>query len=396
MLYALYETLKPWLIEHGLDSALQVFEQGSFRAFAAGLIAFAAVVIAGRPVIRWLRAKKIGDSGQTDAGALQATARSKKDTPTMGGLLIVGAVGLACATLGDIVSNFYLQLGLIVTLWLAAIGGVDDWLKLTAAARARRGLPGGGRQGLYAWEKLVFQLGLGLLVGVFAYRHGLAAEGPSLAHVVNLPFQKTFERVSGPPAAALWYMPMWLYVSICTVGIAGMSNAANISDGMDGLAAGVAAVAAVALGVLAAIAGDAETAQFLLLPHVTGSTELAVLAGALAGACLGFLWYNCSPASVFMGDTGALAIGGLLAYVGIIVRHEALLVLICLVFVAELGSVALQVGYFKLTGGKRIFKVAPYHHHLHMIGWTEQQVVARFWIITALLAMLALASIKLR
>jgi phospho-N-acetylmuramoyl-pentapeptide-transferase len=391
MLYLLFDLTRNWLVRVELYRYLQILEQVSFRALLAAALAFAMVLAAGKPVIAWLRRKKIGDSGLTDAAALQSAANSKASTPTMGGVLIVGAAVAATLLLADL-TKFYVQLGLVVMVWLAVVGGFDDWLKLSAASR-----PGASRQGLHAWEKLVFQLGIGALAGYFAYNHGDAAGAPqNLAHVLNLPLQKTYDSAQGPVNEGLIYLPRWVYVIIATFLIAGMSNAVNISDGMDGLAGGISAFVALGLLVLAVIAGWLQAAQYLLVPFVPFGDELAVLAGATAGACLGFLWFNCSPAQVFMGDTGALALGGTLAYVALVIRQEALLLLMCLVFIIEIASVVIQVGYFKASGGKRIFKVAPYHHHLHLCGWTEQQVVVRFWIISMLMIVLALASIKVR
>ncbi len=387
----LMDATRSWQGNSRLYWALQIFDQTSFRVLAAALLAFAIVILAGRPVIGWLRRKKIGDAGLSDSAALAVAARSKGNTPTMGGILIVGAIVLSTLLLGDL-SNFYLQLGVVVTLWLAVLGGFDDWLKLTAASRKT-----GSRQGLYSWEKLVFQLGLGLLIGVFAYAHGLPeGDATSLSHVLTLPFQKTYEPGTGAVSAGLVYLPKSLYIVMSILMIAGMSNAANISDGMDGLCAGISVAVGIGLVVLITIAGWQQAAQSLLVPYVVQSGELAVLAGALVGACLGFLWYNCAPASVFMGDTGSLALGGTIGYLALIVRQEVLVLVMCMVFLFEIFSVVLQVGYFKSTGGKRIFKCAPYHHHLHLSGWTEQQVVARFWIISILLVVVALASIKVR
>jgi phospho-N-acetylmuramoyl-pentapeptide-transferase len=175
-----------------------------------------------------------------------------------------------------------------------------------------------------------------------------------------------------------------------------MSNAVNITDGMDGLASGISAIVSVGLLVLALIAGSEQAARYLLVPYIPFADELAVVAGAMIGATLGFLWWNCSPAQVFMGDTGSLALGALIGYIAIVTRQEAVVLLMSAVFLFELLSVALQVGCFKLTGGKRIFRVAPYHHHLHVGGWTEQQVVARAWIVSVLLVLTALALIKVR
>lgn len=424
MLYILLEHFRAWLIDHGVYRFFSVLDQLQFRALFAALLAFLVVLLCGQPVIAWLVRKKIGDTGMTDAQALQATSASKAHTPTMGGILIVGAIVASVLLLGDLRER-YVQLGLVVALWLAILGGMDDWLKLTSKAR------GGGRQGLYAWEKLVFQLGLGLLVGWFLFVKAPATELPAtearLQHVLNLPFQKTFvdaERVEGlvpreaqpagapaVPAAparvvqreaqmvpnpALIYLPMALFVVIAMLMVAGMSNAVNITDGMDGLAGGIAAAVAMGVFILCFVAGDEDAAKFLLVPYLPGSGELSVLAGATAGACLGFLWWNCNPARVFMGDTGALALGGIIGYCAVALRQEFVVLLMCGVFLLEIGSVVLQVGYFKATGGKRIFRVAPYHHHLHVGGWAEQQVVGRLWIVSIILVVLALASVKLR
>jgi len=397
MLYLLYKALQDWLVDAKIDWLFMVLDQLAFRAMAAAGLSFAIVLFAGRPIIDWLRRKKIGDTGLTDAEALRHRAQSKANVPTMGGILIVGGILLSVGLLAD-VSNFYVILGLATMLWLAVLGGMDDWLKLTAASR-----PGGSRQGLYAWEKLVFQLGLGLMVAWFVYNHGDSAAPNDLGHVLNLPFQKTYLRDETgvlDVSASLFYLPRFLFVIIGMLMIAGMSNALNITDGMDGLATGITSIVALGLVVLTSIAGG-TFAQVLLVPQITESAELVVIAAAMAGACLGFLWWNCSPASVFMGDTGSLALGGLVAYLAVVIRQEILVLLMCGVFLIEIGSVVLQVGWFKYTRirfgvGRRLFKVAPIHHHFHLLGWPEQQVVSRFWIITATLVIASLALIKLR
>ncbi len=390
MLYLLLDLTRNWLMEAKLYRYVQILDRIEFRAFAAAVLAFATVLLLGRPVIEFLRRKKIGDTGLADTALLAAAASSKASVPTMGGILIVGSMAAATLLLADI-TNFYVVLGLIVMLWLAALGGTDDWLKLTAASRKS-----GSRQGLFAWEKLVFQLGLGLLVGYFTYNHGQTESPHDLAHVLNIPFQKTYESSAGTLNASLFYLPRWAFVLLSVLVLTGMSNAVNITDGMDGLTAGTSAAVSLGLLVLALVAGIQSWAQWLLVPFVTESSEMAVVAGAMAGACLGFLWFNCSPASVFMGDTGALALGGVLGYIAIVIRQEALLLVMSGIFLLEIGSVTLQVAYFRLSGGKRIFKVAPYHHHLHILGWREQQVVVRFWIVSVLLVVLALASVKIR
>jgi phospho-N-acetylmuramoyl-pentapeptide-transferase len=372
---------------------LNVMYQLQFRALAAAGLSFAIVLLLGPRVIRWLVRQKIGDSGATDAEVLRGHNQSKANTPTMGGILIVGAILASIALLGDL-SVSYLRYGVVVVVWLAALGGVDDWLKLTAKSRGS-----GSRQGLYAWEKLIFQLGLGVLISWFVYKQGVVAGAETaddVRHVLNLPFQRTYDPVTRELSGSLWFMSMPVFIVIGTMMIAGMSNAVNITDGMDGLAAGISTAVSIGAFVLAMIAGDQGWAQKLLLPYVGNADELSVMCGATAGACLGFLWWNCSPARVFMGDTGALSLGGILGYVAVVTRQEVLILLMSGVFLAEIGSVMLQVGYFKATGGKRIFKVAPYHHHLHLSGWPEQQVVSRMWIVSVILVVLALALIKVR
>jgi phospho-N-acetylmuramoyl-pentapeptide-transferase len=438
MLYLILQATKKWLIEHDLYWLFSVLDQLQFRALVAAGISFIIVLGLGKRTIAWLVRKKIGDTGLTDADALAATSNAKANTPTMGGILIVGAIVGSVVLLGNL-REMYVLLGLVVVLWLALLGGIDDWLKLTAKTR------GSGRQGLYAWEKLVFQLGLGLLVGWFLFTRAPApAEGldtpRDMRHVLNLPFQKTYvdaervrnvapkEPVAGGGAGvggvgvggggagaqspfetrpapreremivspSVVFLAMPVFVLIATLMVAGMSNAVNITDGMDGLAGGISAAVALGVFILALIAGDEDAAKYLLVPYLPGAGELAVLAGATAGACLGFLWWNCSPAQVFMGDTGALSLGGIIGYVAVAVRQELVVLLMCGVFLMEIASVVMQVGFFKMTGGKRIFRCAPYHHHLQIGGWKEQQVVARLWIMSLILVVMALASVKLR
>jgi phospho-N-acetylmuramoyl-pentapeptide-transferase len=391
MLYLLLDATRSWLLKHELYGFFSVLDQMQFRALAAAGLAFLIVLAFGKRTIAYLVRMKIGDGGLTDAEALRRVSQSKANTPTMGGILIAAAIFVSAFLLAD-VSKFYVQLGLIVVVWLAVLGGFDDYLKLTSIKRGSR-----NRQGLYAWEKLVFQLGLGILIGYFAYQHGNTEAPRDLAHVLNLPFQKTYESgSSGTLAAGLVFLPKWAFVALAALVITGMSNAVNITDGMDGLASGVSSAVSWGLLVLALICGQQAAAQYLLVPYIPFADELGVLAGAMAGATLGFLWFNCSPAQVFMGDTGSLCLGGLIGYIAVIIRQEAVMLLMSVVFLSEILSVILQVGYFKASGGKRIFRCAPFHHHLHLGGWTEQQVVARAWIVSVLLVVLALASVKIR
>lgn len=390
MLYALLDHWRNWLSDHGLYWPFSLLDQIHFRALAAAGLAFLLVILLGPRTIRVLRRLKIGDTGETDADALRGAARSKAQTPTMGGVLIAGAIAGSVLLLADI-TQFYIQAALLVLVWMAALGGADDYLKLTASRRGK-----GGRQGLHAWEKLVFQLGIGLLIGLFVYSHAETGAATDLGHVLNIPFQKTYLGAGADINPGLLYLPRWAFVLFAVAMIAGMSNAVNITDGMDGLAAGITSSVSFGLMILALIAGWQAAAQYLLVPYIPTADELGVLAAAMLGACMGFLWWNCSPAAVFMGDTGSLCLGGLIGYLAVILRQEFVVLLMSGVFIAEIASVVMQVGYFKATKGKRIFRCAPYHHHLHLGGWTEQQVVARMWIVSLLLVIVALASLKVR
>jgi phospho-N-acetylmuramoyl-pentapeptide-transferase len=299
----------------------------------------------------------------------------------MGGLLIIFAIGLTALLVADL-RNFYVVMALLCLAGLGAIGASDDWLKLTAGRRS------GSRQGLTSKEKLLGQLGLALILGFFIYRHGREV---SEAHTLYFPFFKNL----------IYPLGMFTFITLAVLVLTGSSNAVNLTDGLDGLASGCVAIVSFVLLVLAYLGGNAPLADFLFLPHVPSTGQMAVLAGAMAGACLGFLWFNCNPARVFMGDTGALALGGLLGYIAIVIRHEFTLLLVGGIFVAEAASVMLQVGYFKYSRrrfgeGRRIFLMAPLHLHFLRKGWTETQIVVRFWLVGAMLAAMALATVKLR
>jgi phospho-N-acetylmuramoyl-pentapeptide-transferase len=380
----------------------RVFTYSEFRAVLAIVLGFATVVTLGPRTIRWLVKKKVGDNPEFYHKDLNQIMKQKANTPTMGGILISFAIGLATLLLAD-VTNFYIIMALVCLLWLGAVGAVDDGLKLTSARRKP-----GSREGLYTYEKLLFQLGLAVLLGIFIHHYGGNKlmmdfeQFHNMSHTLNLPGIKTweFDRALGAWVTAeniivLGTVP---FVLITIIVIAGSSNAVNLTDGMDGLVSGIITVVAFAMMVLAWIAGYNEgvLAKTLLVPYIPFSDELAIVAGAMVGSCLGFLWFNCSPAQVFMGDTGSLPLGALIGYIAVVIRQELLLVLIGGVLVVEVLSVILQVGYFKLSGGSRIFRCAPIHHHFHLGGWTEQQVVVRFWLITALLAAIGLATLKLR
>lgn len=406
MIYNLIELLAPWLKRHGLFGPFNVFTYPEFRAVLAVVMAFAIVLAFGRPVIRWLLAQKVGDNPEFYHKTLNELMRNKANTPTMGGLLINGSI-LATTLLLANLKSYYIAMAIICLVWMALIGGFDDWLKLTAARRKP-----GSREGLYTWEKLLLQIGLALLLGIFVYHYGQSKftidvdEYRRMTRALVLPlttaWQFSLDKGTFVPADHLIELGRWAFVAIAILVIVGSSNAVNLTDGMDGLASGVMSIVAFSFMLLALIAGyrhpgtDFILAKYLLIPYVPLSNELAIVAGAMTGACLGFLWFNCNPAQVFMGDTGSLALGGLIGFIAVVIRQEFLLLIVGGIFVFEAVSVILQVGYFKLSGGKRIFRCAPVHHHFHLGGWTEQQVVVRFWLITAVLAAAALATIKLR
>lgn len=404
MLYLLYELVSGVIDDNWLLSPLNLFRWVEFRAVLAIILSFTLVLAFGKRVIRWLLKQKIGDNPEFYNKDLNQLMKQKANTPTMGGVLIVGSIFITVVLLANL-SSFYVVLALVCMLWLHVVGLFDDWLKLTSARRKP-----GSREGLYSWEKLLFQVGLALLLGIFTYFWGVqkfyqGVESPELlqmSRALNLPFLKSWIMVEGTwqPSPSLIVLGSWVFVGLTIIVVTGASNAVNLTDGMDGLAGGVMVIVAFAFMVLALIAGyDHEgfvLAKYLLVPHIPFSDELAIVAGAMMGACLGFLWFNCNPAQVFMGDSGSLALGGLIGFIAIVIRQEFLLVIIGGIFVMEALSVIVQVGYFKATKGKRIFKCAPIHHHFHLSGWTEQQVVVRFWLITALLAAVALATIKVR
>ncbi|HWE01513.1 MAG TPA: phospho-N-acetylmuramoyl-pentapeptide-transferase [Tepidisphaeraceae bacterium] len=378
MLYFLANHYKNWLDAHGFG-AMRVFRARfiTFQATLAIVASFFLCIVFGPAVIAWLTRLKIRDQpdfGQPEINKLMA---DKKGVPTMGGLLIISSIAATVLLLGNL-GNFYVQMGLLCLIWLGGVGAVDDWLKLTRKA--------GNRQGLTSLEKLLFQIGLGVLLAYFTWNYGSNTE-----KYLYFPFSKSLSL----------QLNLGCFIVIATVVMTGSSNAVNLTDGLDGLAAGCMAIVSFTFCVLSLIIGNSLWATRLLLPYVQATDQMAVLSGAMAGACIGFLWFNCYPATVFMGDTGSLALGGLIGYIAIVVRQELLLFLIGGIFVVEAISVILQVGYFKFSrwrfgAGRRIFLVAPLHHHFQKKGWSETQVVVRFWLIGAMLAAMALATVKLR
>ncbi len=382
MIYLLIHHLlnSGWLEAHHVGF-LRVFTAVEFEATAAIVMSFAICIAMGPRVIAWLRLQKIGDMPEFDQAEINKMMEGKKGTPTMGGLLIITAIFVTTVLLADL-SNFYIRMALICVVWLGGVGATDDWLKLTAGHRA------GSRQGLTSLEKLLFQVGLGIVLSFFTYHYGQNLEP---ATKLYFPFLKNASIPLG----------LGLYVLVGTIVMTGSSNAVNLTDGLDGLASGCMAIASFTFLVLALIVGNRVLASYLLIPHIEKAGQMAVVAGAMVGACLGFLWFNCNPARVFMGDTGSLALGGLIGYIAIVIRHELVLVFVGGIFVAEALSVMIQVSYFKYTRkkygeGRRIFLMSPLHHHFQRKGWGENQVVVRFWLVSFMLAAMALATIKLR
>lgn len=355
----------------------------------AGILSFFIVMFLGPRMIRVLLRMKIGDRPEFDHAALNRMTLHKSDTPTMGGILVVISILCSIVVFANL-KNMYIDSALMALLWLGALGGVDDWIKLRSSSRV----------GLKAWEKLLFQIGLAVLLSSFVWRYGeagwestyysyLGESNP--AHSFFFPFKA--------PAVPLHFV---VYVIVMVVVMTGMSNAVNLTDGMDGLAGGCILEVGMVMLMVSWIVGIKDWAEFFHMPFVESSAEMTIVCAAIIGSCLGFLWFNAAPASVFMGDTGSLPLGGLLGYIAVVTRQELTLMIAGGVFAMEAGSVLLQVGYFKFTKGKdgspgrRIFRIAPIHHHFHLGGWPETKVVTRFWILGILFAALAIGTIKLR
>ncbi|MDD5567903.1 MAG: phospho-N-acetylmuramoyl-pentapeptide-transferase [Candidatus Omnitrophica bacterium] len=361
----LYNLLYPL---HDTFSALNIFRYLTFRAAMAVLTSFIISLMLGPIVIRKLRALKVGEKiNKGDSLKLDDLHRSKSDTPTMGGLMILAAV--ICSTLlWSDVSNKYIWVVLFSTIWLGITGFVDDYLKQIKKQS----------KGLSAKAKLASQIVLGLLLGVIfliSFQNSLK---------LDIPFVKNFAvDLDG------------LYVIFVILVVAGTSNAVNLTDGLDGLAIGIVVMVALAFSILCYVSGNIKLSEYLLVPYIKGSGELTVFCASILGAGLGFLWFNCYPASIFMGDVGSLALGGALGTVALLIRKELLLVIVGGIFVIEALSVILQVGSFRLTK-KRIFKIAPLHHHFQFLNWPENKVIVRFWIIAGLLALLTLVTLKIR
>jgi len=359
VLYHLFYPLKT------VFGGFNVFRYITFRSIYAILTALIICFLIGPWVIRQLQKHQIGQYIREDG---PASHFNKAGTPTMGGILIIGATLLATLLWADL-TNPYIWLLIFVTVGFGAIGFLDDYLKVIK--KHNRGLSGRGK---LAGQIVVAALAVGWLYTF-----------PNFDTTLNLPFFKDVR-----PDLGWGFIPLALFV------IVGAANAVNLTDGLDGLAIGPVTIAAAFFMIFAYLSGNIKIAEYLQIPYVRGAGELAVFCAALVGAGMGFLWYNSYPAQVFMGDVGALALGGILGTVAIATKQEILLALVGGIFVVEALSVIIQVTFFKVTNGRRIFRMAPIHHHYELKGWPEPKVIVRFWILALILGLLALSTLKLR
>jgi phospho-N-acetylmuramoyl-pentapeptide-transferase len=370
--------------------AFNVFAYLTLRAVLATATALLIGLLAGPAVIRWLTEMKIGQSVRTDG---PQTHLEKSGTPTMGGALILISIVVTTLLWADL-SNRFIWVVLLVMIGFGWIGWVDDYRKVVK--RDSKGMP--------AREKFLWQTVVGLTAAIYLT---LAIAAPSTSRMWALLLEWMANGfVTRLPSRADLIVPFFKnvaypmgvvgFAALSYLVIVGASNAVNLTDGLDGLAIMPTVMIGSALGVFAYVVGRADWARYLLFPHIPGAGELAIVCGAMAGAGLAFLWFNAYPAEVFMGDVGALALGAVLGTIAVITRQEIVLFIMGGVFVAETVSVMMQVIYFRWTGGRRIFRMAPLHHHFELSGWKENQVVVRFWIITMILVLIGLSTLKIR
>jgi phospho-N-acetylmuramoyl-pentapeptide-transferase len=361
MLYHLLYPLRSVFIGFNLLGYITV------RSAASAVTALIVTFLVGPFIIRWLRRNQIGEEIREE---VPDTHKKKAGTPSMGGLIILCAVLIPVALFARL-DNVYIQVMIVATLWMGLVGFIDDYLKVV------KKYP----KGLIGRYKLIGQVLLGIVVGLVVT---FSSEYEGVHWYSSLPFFKNLMINFG-----------WFYIPMVILAITGTSNAVNLTDGLDGLAIGLVGIAALAWAGMSYVTGRVDFSQYLNIVYLEGAGELTIYCAALIGASLGFLWYNSHPASVFMGDTGALALGGALGTLAVLLKKELLLFLVGGVFVVESLSVILQVISFRWYG-KRIFKMAPIHHHFELLGWPEERVVVRFWIVGILLALLSLGTFKVR
>jgi len=404
MLYYLFEYLQSAYDFPGAG----LFQYISFRAAMAVITSLLVSLVFGGKIIRFIQRKQIGEEVRTLG---LAGEESKKGTPTMGGLIILGAI-LIPTLLFTKLDNVYIQIMLVSTVWLGSIGFIDDYIKVFKK----------DKEGLAGRFKVLGQIGIGLIVGIVMVFHSnivvkdeviLSSETEVIGSIslaqksskTTTPFFKNNEfdyqsLTSWMGDTAKDYA--WiLFILIVVVIVTSVSNGANMTDGLDGLATGTSAIIGATLALFAYVSGNIIAADYLNIMYIPDTGELVIYMSAFVGACVGFMWYNSYPAQVFMGDTGSLALGGIIAVVAILIRKELLIPILCGVFLVENLSVIMQVGYFKYTKkkfgeGKRIFKMAPLHHHYQKLGMHESKIVTRFWIVGIMLAVITVVTLKLR
>lgn len=369
MLYYLFDYINKVFDPPGFE----IFRYLTFRSAVAAITALVLSLFIGPKIISYLQKKQIGEAKKIDGPKFHW---SKAGTPTMGGLIIIMSIAVPVLLWGDILS-IYIILVLGGTIWLSAVGFLDDYLKVV------KKLP----NGLIARYKLLGQVLIGLIVGAVIY---FSPEFGEYATSTTVPFLKNVNLNFG-----------YLYIPAVVFIVTATSNAVNLTDGLDGLAIGTTTIVMIALAILSYVSGNAIFAKYLNIVHLPGSGELTVFVAAVIGAALGFLWYNSYPAQIFMGDTGSLALGGAFGILAVLIKKELFIPLLGGIFFMETISVIMQRLYFKYTKkrtgeGKRIFKMAPIHHHFEMAGWPEPKIVIRFYIIAIILAIISLASFKVR
>lgn len=402
-----------------------LFQYISFRAGVAVILSLIISMVFGGRIINSLRRQQIGETVR-DLGL--AGQIQKQGTPTMGGVIIIMATLIPCLLMAKL-DNVYVILLMVSTLWMGLIGFLDDYIKVFRK----------NKEGLKSWFKILGQVGLGLIIGItmlvndgivirmdvktanalgytesqmvgdtiYIERNGSQEirKGDYKANLTNVPFVKDnhldyswllpFEQAKAAKWAWLLFVPLVIFI------VTAVSNAANLTDGLDGLATGVSGISAFTLGIFAYVSGNAIAANYLGILQLPGAGELVIFAASLVGACIGFLWYNAFPAQVFMGDTGSLTLGGIIASMAILLRKELLIPVLCGIFLAETLSVMIQVAYFKYTKrkygeGRRIFLMSPLHHHYQKKGMHEVKIVTRFWIVAVLLAVITIITLKIR
>ncbi len=377
----LYELLN-WLNQLYDPPGFGAFEFITTRtAFAAATSLLISLLI-GRRIIHWLEKMQLREVIRQDIGLQTHMAKGK--TPTMGGVIIILATVIP-ALLWMRLDNIYTWMIVFVTVVLGTVGFLDDYIKVVRK----------NKSGLAGWVKIAGQVTVGLVIGAYLYWYPAFDDFNTLSTVPFLKNVNIDYAIFGETLGWLIYIPVVIFV------ITAVSNAANLTDGLDGLAAGTSAIAGIILGIFAYVSGRVDFSEFLNIMYLPGSGELTIFAASLVGACLGFLWYNTHPASVFMGDTGSLALGGALGALGLMIHKELLLPIICGIFFVETLSVIIQTTWFKYSKrkygeGRRVFLMTPIHHHYEKKGWPESKIVVRFWIIAILLGIISLLTLKLR